>query len=109
MSFFFTMLLLIVCFFSTKKSADYITCSFGAFKVALIGSFCLSTALPLLVDFHNPNEGIAFLAGLACALVLPPILLLVCRGFKLLVRALQRNVNSFLFKRGRGPWVITWI
>lgn len=109
MSFSFTMLLLIVCVFCTKKAADYVTCSYGAFKIALVGSFCLAAAVPLWLDFSNPNEGRAFLAGLACAMLAPPLLLLACRCFKLLVRALQRRVNKFLFSIGRGPWVITWI
>ncbi|MBS2009829.1 MAG: hypothetical protein JST01_22440 [Cyanobacteria bacterium SZAS TMP-1] len=109
MSFSVTMLLLTLCFFSTKNSARYVTCSYGAFKIAMLGSFCVSTAVPLLVDFHNPNEGKAFLLGFVGALLLPPILLLLCRGFKLFVRAVQRQVNKTLFSMGRGPWVITWI
>ncbi len=109
MSFSFTMLLLIVCFLSTKSAAHYITCTYGAFKVALLGSFALSSVAPLLVDFDNPNEGIAFLTGLIGAVVLPPTLLLSCRAFKLLVRAAQRQVNKILFARGRDPWIITWI
>ena len=109
MSFSFTMLLLIVCFLSTKSAAHYITCTYGAFKVALLGSFALSSAAPLLIDFDNPNAGLAFLAGLLGAVALPPILLLSCRAFKLLVRAVQRQVNKILFARGRDPWIITWI
>jgi hypothetical protein len=109
MSFSFTMLLLIVCFLSTKCAANYVTCTYGTFKIALLGSFALSSVAPLLVDFDNPNAGVAFLAGMLGAVALPPILLLSCRAFKLLVRAVQRQVNKILFARGRDPWIITWI
>lgn len=109
MSFSFTMLLLIVCFLSTKFAARHVTCTYGAFKISLLGSLALSSVAPLLVDFKNPNEGTAFLAGMLGAVVLPPILLLSCRASKLLVRAFQRQVNKILFARGRDPWIITWI
>lgn len=109
MSFSFTMLLAVIVFFCTKTSERYIFCTWRAFKFSLLASFFVSCAVPLLIDLRNLNEGLPFLAGTACAFILPTAMMLLCRGLHLLLRALQIKVNLWRFHRGLPPVVINFM
>lgn len=109
MSFEFTMLLTLICFFLSKFSTRFIKCSPGAFKFTVLSSMAICMTAPILIDLQNPNAGLAGMVGLLLAFCLPSGIMFLCRCFKLFVRFIQRIVNGCLFRMGRQPWVITWI